>query len=128
MTKIAHTGDRGTKWLRWVGRGIGSLMAAGWLLTGIVSALFGREPWTWESTAMAALILIQAVGVLIAWWREGVGGAIVLAGAVAFSTFAYFSAGHNRLLAVLVSGGPFLVASVSFLTAWWRSRNADRGS
>jgi len=111
--------DRLAKWLRYAARGAGSVLAAGWLFTGIVGAVFEREPWTWESTIMAVLILMLSLGVAIAWRREGPGGAIVLIGGIAFSAFAYLSAGRNKGFAMLVSGIPFLAVGVAFLAAHW---------
>jgi len=54
----------------------------------------------------------------IAWRDERLGGMVVVAGALALSVFAYVTAGHNKALAVLVSGIPFLVSGVLFLASW----------
>ena len=91
------------------------------MFIGVVSGVSEPEPWTLESTIMAGLIVASALGVLIAWWREGIGGVVVVVCAVAYSTFAYVVAGHNKALAVSVSGGPFLLAGLLFLASWWRS-------
>jgi len=45
---------------------------------------------------------------------------MMLAVAVAHSTFAYFSAGHNKGLAMLISGGPFLIVGLLFVGSWWK--------
>jgi len=68
-------------------------VAAYWLFIGILSAIGEREPWMLESTMVASFIIALVLAVIIAWWREGVGGTIE-----AFSTFAYFTAGHNKFL------------------------------
>ena len=107
---------------RWVARGLGSLVAAFWVFIGVASGISEPGPWTLESAIMAGLIVASALSVLVAWWREGVGGALVVVCAVAHSTFACFAAGHNRGLAILISGGPFLLIGVLFLASWWRSR------
>ena len=73
-------------------------------------------------TIMAGLIITLVLGVLIAWWREGIGGTILVICAVAHSTFAYVVTGHNKGLAMLVSGGPFLLIVILFLASGWRSR------
>ena len=73
-------------------------------------------------TIMAGLIITSVLGVLIAWWREGIGGTILVICAVAHSTFAYIVAGHNKGLAMLISGGPFLLIGILFLASGWRSR------
>jgi hypothetical protein len=72
------------------------------------------------------LIVTSILGVLVAWFREGLGGAILLTVGVAHSTFALFAAGHNRGLAMLISGGPFLLIGVLFLASWWRAGRTGR--
>jgi hypothetical protein len=114
-------GDGATKWIRWIARGLGSLVAGLWLLTGILHAFVEPEPWTLESSILAVLIIASAVGVLIAWWREGIGGTIVVVVGIAYSAFAWVAAGHNKGFAMLISGGPFLVVGTLFLVSWWSS-------
>ncbi len=103
-------------------RATGSLAAAFWLFVGIVSAVFDPEPWIVESFILAGLILVSALGVLIAWFHEGIGGTIVLICAVAHSTFAYMVSGHNKGFAMLITGGPFLLSGSLFLLSWWKSK------
>jgi hypothetical protein len=62
------------------------------------------------------------LSVLIAWWRDGLGGTLVVVCAIAHSTFAAIASGHHHGLAVLISGGPFLLVGILFLASWWRSR------
>ena len=109
-----------TKWLRWIGRGLGFVVVAWWLLVAVGTAVTGKEPWTYESTIITVLLVALMASFAIAWWREGLGGALLTAFAVAFSIFGYFSAGYNRGLAMLISGGPFLISGVLLLVAWWR--------
>ena len=94
-------GTRATTWIRRIARGIGSFVAAYWLFIGIISAVSGQEPWTLESTMIAGFIC-----------------------GAAFSAFAYFTAGHNQAIAMLVSGAPFIVAGVLLLVSWWTSRRS----
>ena len=117
-------GTRATTWIRRIARGIGSFVAAYWLFIGIISAVSGQEPWTLESTMIAGFIIASVLAVIIAWWREGVGGTILVICGAAFSAFAYFTAGHNQAIAMLVSGAPFIVAGVLFLVSWWTSRRS----
>jgi hypothetical protein len=128
MSEVYSPSDRVAKWLRYIARATALVLVAGWLFTGIVGALFSRDPWTWESTVMSVLVLTLSVGVAIAWRCEGLGGAIVLAGGVAFSAFAYLSAGHNKGYAMLVSGVPFLAAGALSLAAHWRVGRSRRRS
>ena len=112
--------DQAAKWMRWGARGIGSLAGAWWLLIGIIEAIWNRTPWSLEGAMLAGLVGATVLGVLIAWWREGIGGTIVVVAAVALCIFAYVTAGHNKVFAVLVSGAPFLVAGILFLASWRR--------
>jgi hypothetical protein len=122
MANVDDVGERATRWMRRIACGISSLLAASWWFVGIAGALYEREPWTLESAIMAGFMITSALGVLIAWRREGIGGAILVIYAVTFSTFAYFSAGRNKGFAMLVSGGPFLLVGILFLATWRRSR------
>lgn len=122
MADAGSTGNRTTNWIRWIARAVDSLVAAFWLFVGVANAIVEPGPWTLKSVIMAGLIATSALGVLIAWWREGPGGTVVLVCGVAHSAFAYLAAGHNRVLAMLVSGVPLLVAGILFLLSQWRSR------
>jgi hypothetical protein len=44
------------------------------------------------------------------------------------SVFATVAAGHNRGLAVLITGVPFLVAGALFMGSGWRDERAGDGS
>jgi hypothetical protein len=124
MADSRSTGDQAIRWIRWIARGTGSSVAAFWLLMGVLSGIIEPGPWSLESAIMAGLIVTSALAVLVAWWREGIGGTMVVVCAVAHSVFAYVASGHNRGLAMLISGGPFLVIGILFLASWWRSRGA----
>ncbi len=123
MVSVSNNGDRATKWMRWIARGVGSLVVAFWLFMGIAYDIVESRPWTLEDMIMAGLVTTSALGVLMAWWREGIGGTILVICAAAHSTFAYVVAGHNKALAMLISGGPFLLIGSLFLAVWWRSRH-----
>ncbi len=122
---VANGRKKAMKWMRWIARGIGSLAAALWLFVGIVSGISEPGPPTLEGVILAGLIVTSALAVALAWWRGSIGGIVVIACGAAFSTFAYFTAGHNKGLAMLISGGPFLVAGILFLASWWRSRTSS---
>lgn len=117
-----NTGTRTTRWLRWLARGIGSFVAAYWLFMGLAYGIGEPTPWEAEDVTMACLILASVLGVIVAWWREGIGGLLLVIVALAHSIFAYIAAGHSRGFAVLISGGPFLLIGGLFLLVWYRSR------
>jgi len=104
------------KALRCVARVVCTLAALFWVLTGLAHAVVEPAPLIWESWVLAALIVAAAVAVAIAWWRERIGGPAVLAVGVAFSTFALITSGHNHAFAMLITGGPFLLSGLLFLS------------
>lgn len=106
-----------------VALGLGTLAAAWWLFIGAAEAIVGREPWTLESTLLTALVLANVVGVALACWKGRIGGTVLVVAGIALCVFAYVSAGHNKGVAVLVSGAPFLLAGVLLLVS--RCRGAS---
>ena len=114
--------------LRWIARGLGTLVAGFWVFLGILEAIFGPDPWTFETTALAVLIVAIAGAVTVAWWREGIGGALLLLVGVAHGAFAFLAAGQNKLFAVAITGVPILLVGLLFLASWWRSRRAETAS
>jgi len=109
--------------IRWVARGVGMSIGALWLFIAVCEAAFETPSWTFEAQMMAGLIAGCLVSIVLAWWREGLGGMLLVICSIAHSTFAFFSAGHNKALAVVISGGPFLVIGILFLISW---RSATR--
>jgi hypothetical protein len=114
--------DRGVKILRWLARGIGTLIASFWLFIVIVSIFTESTAMDIESIIMTILIFSSIVGVIVAWFRELEGGTILLIVALAHSVFAMIVAGRNKGFAMLISGGPFFVIGSLFIATWWRSR------
>ena len=79
------------------------------------------SPWPLEGTMLAGLLIIMVLGVLIAWSREGVGGTLLVVGAIILGAFSYAIAEHDKVWNMLLMGGPFLVAGILFLACWRRS-------
>jgi len=118
--------NKTNKILRWAARILGTLIASFWLFIVIVSIIIEpalpRDP---ESIIMTALIFCSVIGVVIAWFSEIPGGIVLLVIAFAHSINAIFTAGHNKGLAVLIAGGPFLVISLLFLLSGRDSQKAS---
>jgi hypothetical protein len=121
---MTENNDRGPKILRWLARGLGTLMASLWLFIVVMSIFTESTELDTESTIMAILIFSSIFGVLVAWFRELEGGIILLIVAIAHSTFAFIVAGRNKGLAMLISGGPFFVIGSLFIASWWRSKRS----
>jgi hypothetical protein len=111
--------------LRWIARGLGTLVAGFWVLIGVLEAIAGSDPWTAESNVLATLIVAAALAVAAAWWREGIGGFLILLVGAAHFVFAFVAAGHNKLFAVAITGVPFLLVGTLFLASWLLSRRTE---
>jgi DMSO reductase anchor subunit len=107
--------------MRLVARVVGVLAVAMWIMI-FVGGLIAEnpEPLTTESYLLIALSAGAAVGVAWAFVDEKAGGLITLVVGVAFAVFALVTAGRNAWLAVLFSGGPFILAGAFFLGSWYR--------
>jgi ABC-type proline/glycine betaine transport system permease subunit len=122
MVSDRKTNDRITTWIRWLARGTGSLFAIAYLYLGITT---GPAP---PSLTEVAVVLTLVLGVLIAWWREGLGGlilalaAVVLFLIVGFVVAAEYPDQRSTLLQVFVV--PYLVPGILFLICWYRSRKS----
>ena len=126
LENIGNTGNPGDKLipqLRDVARVLGSMISVLWLLGGIGYSTL--DPWTWKPELVIAFLFFLALSVGIAWWKEGVGGIMLIVLSVAFSIFACVAATHNRVLAVFLSGAPFLVVGILFLLTWQRAKKTS---
>ncbi len=106
----------------WAARILGLIIVGFWLFISVMMLVQegigkGVEDWI-----MTGLILCSTAAFIVAWWKEGIGGVLLLMVGIAHCTFALFAAGHNIGLAMLISGGPFLVIGGLFLIGWRRSR------
>jgi hypothetical protein len=108
--------------MRWAARVLGSLIGLYFLVIGLASALFDPEPLSLEGAFLAGLAIVAVAGVVIAWWRERIGGWILVIDGFALGVFTYVTAGRNKIPVALLMGGPLLVAGVLFLMSWRRSR------
>jgi hypothetical protein len=116
------TYDRITKWIRWLARGIGTVMAVTYLYLGITTGP------SLPSIEEIAVVLTLVLGVLIAWRREGLGGLILTIAAVVsflimvFVTVPEYPDQRSTLLQLFVL--PYLLPGILFLICWWRSRKS----
>ncbi len=120
-----NTDDQLARRICWIARGAGLLITTLWLVMVIGYAVDGSEPWTWESIVIMVLIVASTLGFITAWWREWIGGVVLVICAIAHSTFACFAAGHNHAFAMIISGGPYLLIGILFLWSWRKSRSIE---
>jgi hypothetical protein len=110
--------EKGSTHLRWFARLIGTLGAGMWMFIIIGSIVKGLGPLDPESLFLSILILLSTFSVVVAWRREGLGGAMVLASGIAYAIFSWIAAGRNKLFAAAISGGPFILSGILFLLSW----------
>jgi hypothetical protein len=79
------------------------------------------QEWRLSSTGMAVYCLLIAVGSILGWWRENIGGTIlVIAGLGMLSAIFIFMAPHDYWISLIVSL-PFLLSGILYLIYWKRS-------
>lgn len=78
------------------------------------------------SVLLFALLVVAMVGLLIAWWREGLGGFIAAFSAVGVGIFAFTTYQQNRFFTAFAYSSPFLITGILFLCCWWRQQHKAR--
>jgi hypothetical protein len=82
------------------------------------------QDWRLSTTGMAVYCLLIAVGSGIGWWRENVGGTIlIIAGLGMLLAIFIFLAPHEYLVSVIF-GLPFLLSGFLYLVYWKRSKSS----
>ena len=78
--------------------------------------------WRLSSTGMAVYCLLIAVGSGIGWWRENIGGTILLiAGLGMLSAILIFEAPHDYGISLIFSL-PFLLSGILYIMYWKKSK------
>jgi len=110
--------DMMQKYYKWIARILGSVFALFWLFIVVAPGSDDPQPVHWESIVIALLVGVSVIAVVIAWFRERLGGALIVFVGAAFSVFALITSGagvESKLIAVMGSGVPFLIVGVLFL-------------
>jgi hypothetical protein len=109
--------------VRWLARAISTLAAGFWLLLLLdiiaCDALVGFVCVNWEMAVLLGLAAFSLLCVILSWWRESVGGLLMILWGIAFSLVAFVTSPARRAYSILVSGVPFLIAGILFLASWW---------
>jgi hypothetical protein len=130
MEEEKTTRNYESKAIRNVARVISSVVAAFILLFAVgqwiseFSAGGSGQDWRLSTTGMAVYCLLIAVGSGIGWWRENVGGTIlIIAGLGMLLAIFIFLAPHEYLVSVIF-GLPFLLSGFLYLVYWKRSKSS----
>ena len=99
-----------------VARAVGAAVALAWFGL-LVTGLEKCGAWSPDSAVLLVLGLAAIMGVGFAFWRPAQGGAFLLVVGLAGASFGFAAAGHNRVLAALVAGGPLILAGGLFLAS-----------
>jgi hypothetical protein len=104
------------KVLKYAGLVIASLIPAMFSFI-IIGGLFDGESisFSFESVGIVVLSFLTIASVIIAWIRTKVGVWLVLGVGILFSIFGLITAGQNRWMAVVSSGGPLIVGALLML-------------
>jgi len=128
MEDKENSKDYERKALRNVARVISSAMAA-FILLFVVGYLVedlsaGRltQRWTLESTGMAVYAILIALGAGLAWWREGIGGAILTITGLVMLSVLFLTMDRHDYWITLIYGFPFLLSGILFLIYWRKTK------
>jgi hypothetical protein len=124
------------KWgtvLRIGARVLGLLDLGVWLVFALADLFAPTGPPTTtrvsvEGMSLMVILCAFAFAFILAWWREGQGGALLLAVGLAFGAFAYTLARFNNAKIAVISGGPVLLVGGLFLGARALSRDGTHVS
>jgi hypothetical protein len=127
MTIKRKKSDLATLIMRWIARVISTLVMAFIVLMVIGSAFTGKEhrraPWpTLEDIIMTMFFLVMLTGVVIAWFREGIGGTILTIAGLMATALLFLRMTPDDYWVIMIFGMPFLFSGILFLVCWRRSR------
>ncbi len=109
--------------LKWIGLILGTLASLFWFLILVLRAVEdiakSTPPPPMEGVLLSLFILLACASVGISWKYIQIGGILTAISGIALAIFAVFTAGHNRLIAALISGFPFLLAGLFINLSIW---------
>ena len=136
MTNISDTGNRVTKWIRWIARIWSSpiiayslIMLVGytwnWVTTGIADP-YAVEGYPVIEALPPILMFLSVLGLGIAWRWERLGGAITLVFLIATLVLLLIqrpiTQDFSRSAIPYLLSAVVAVPGILFLVCWWRSR------
>ena len=127
--------NRLAKRIRWAARIIGLVITVFLLMLLIGETVTSIQAEGFKFDAESLFVVVPAVialaGYIVSWWRELVGGSLLILVSIAFGIFPSVSAQQHQvpgwsvlqaLQGWLMLGSPFFIAGVLFLLSWWLSR------
>jgi hypothetical protein len=129
--------QRLAKRMRLAARVIGVVITTFFLLFLIGETITSIQAEGFKFDAESLFVVVPAVialaGYIVSWWRERVGGSLLILVSIAFGILPSVGAQQHQvpwsmlqaLQGWLILGSPFLVAGVLFLLSWWLTRKAS---
>ena len=112
--------------VRWIARISGTFLAVYLVFTTVANLIMDFKSWDFIPYVYFVFFIIFAIGVIIAWFKEKIGGIILIAGAVAGSIFSIIVGLNNPdfdlLDFIILAALPFIIIGILFLVYCWRSR------
>jgi hypothetical protein len=91
----------------------------------IASVMNNPSPLELNSIIQIGLVGVATLGIIVAWWREGMGGAFLIASGISLGIHSYF-AGSNMAFPVLNAIISISLVGALFLMVWLRSSITSR--
>lgn len=111
--------------IRWIARIFGTFLAAYLVFTTIANLIMDYKAWDYIPYVYFTFFIVFAIGVVIAWFKEKIGGIILIAAAVIGSIFSIIVGLNNPdfdlLDFIILAALPFLILGILFLIYWWKS-------
>ena len=112
--------------VRWIARISGTFLAVYLVFTTVANLIMDFKSWDFIPYVYFVFFIIFAIGVIIAWFKEKIGGIILIAGAVAGSIFSIIVGLNNPdfdlLDFIILAALPFIIIGILFLVYCWKSR------
>jgi hypothetical protein len=120
------------KGMRWAARIVGLVITAFLLMMVIGETITSIQAEGFKFDVESLFVVVPAVialaACIVSWWRERLGGSLLILVSIAFGVLPSIGAGWSLLRALqgwLMLGLPFLIAGILFLISSWLSRKSD---
>jgi hypothetical protein len=116
--------------LRWIARIMGSALVC-FTLVFLLGSLFSHpdQPFKMPSAIIVIIFIIWIItlsALVLAWWREGLGGWISLAGFVLMYLLNLFNPEASIRAGAIFIFLLFMIPSLLYIVYWWGTKDGDK--